>query len=81
MPTLQVRDLPEPLYRLLKERAQREHRSLAGQAIVELERTLIGSGTCRRREMLDRIREHLVTRGEIAVKRAPEELVREDRER
>lgn len=49
MPTLQVRDLPEHLYRLLKERARREYRSLAGQAVVELERTPIGSGECRRR--------------------------------
>lgn len=38
MPALQVRDLPQDLYDKLKERAEREHRSLARETIVAIER-------------------------------------------
>jgi hypothetical protein len=40
MPSLQVRDLPEPLYRKLAAEAEREHRSLAQQAVAVLARGL-----------------------------------------
>ncbi|GAB4407430.1 MAG: hypothetical protein OHK0039_09890 [Bacteroidia bacterium] len=40
MPTLQVRDLPDHLYRALKQAARAEHRSLSQQAIVTLARGL-----------------------------------------
>ena len=36
MPSLQIRDMPEDVYRALAERAQREGRSLAQQALHEL---------------------------------------------
>ena len=36
MPSLQIRDLPEDVYRALAERAEREGRSLAQQALHEL---------------------------------------------
>ena len=36
MPSLQIRDMPETLYKKLAEKAKREHRSLAQQAVVEL---------------------------------------------
>lgn len=38
MPALQVRDLPQDLYDKLKARAEREHRSLAQETIVAIER-------------------------------------------
>ena len=38
MPALQVRDLSQDLYDKLKERAEREHRSLAQETIVAIER-------------------------------------------
>ena len=38
MPSLQIRDLPEHLYRILADRARRNRRSLAQQATIELER-------------------------------------------
>jgi plasmid stability protein len=37
MPSLQIRDLPEPLHRLLQHRAQAQKRSLSQQALVDLE--------------------------------------------
>ena len=38
MPSLQIRDLPDDVYQSLAFRAEREHRSLAQQAVVELRR-------------------------------------------
>jgi len=40
MPSLQVRDMPPVLYAKLKQMAQREHRSIAQETIVLLERSL-----------------------------------------
>jgi plasmid stability protein len=40
MPTLQVRDLPDPIYEKLKKEAKKKHRSLAQQAIVTLAKGL-----------------------------------------
>ena len=40
MPSLQVRELPEPIYRKLKQAAELEHRTLAQQAIVTLAKGL-----------------------------------------
>ncbi len=37
MPSLQIRDLPEPLHRLLQHRAQTHNRSLSQQALADLE--------------------------------------------
>jgi len=37
MPSLQIRDLPEPLHRLLQHRAQAHKRSLSQQALADLE--------------------------------------------
>jgi plasmid stability protein len=37
MPSLQIRDLPEPLHRLLQHRAQTHKRSLSQQALADLE--------------------------------------------
>ena len=40
MPALQIRDLPDHIYKRLAEEAERERRSLAQQAIVVLNRGL-----------------------------------------
>ena len=40
MPALQIRDLPQGTYDALKWRAEREHRSMAQEATVAIERHL-----------------------------------------
>ena len=40
MPSIQVRDLPEQIYRKLQNNAKKDHRSLSQQAIVTLEKGL-----------------------------------------
>ena len=40
MRTLQIRELPQPLYDLLSFKAQQHHRSLTQQTIAELEQAL-----------------------------------------
>lgn len=82
MPTLQIRDLPADVYHKLAEAAEREHRSLAQQAIALLERSLIVSLSPRqrRRARLEAIRDSGV-HVRFQPGNAPEELIREDRER
>lgn len=81
MPSLQIRDLPEPLHRLLLHRAHAHKRSLSQQALADLEAIVGGDPRERRRQVLDRI----ARRGRLPVTRAwtqtPEELIRADRER
>jgi len=80
MPVLQIRDLPDHLYAKLKAEAEREHRSLAQQAVAVLERALALTPSPKvRREALVR---------EILAKDVPETpgfdpvaAVREDRDR
>lgn len=79
MPSLQIRSLPEDVYQALAARAERAHRSLAQQALVELAGDAAAS-TDRRRRILERIRLSLNSSpGTLAV--APEQLIRDDRER
>ena len=53
MPSLQVRDLPEHIYKALKEAATAERRSLSQQAIVALAKGLnIGIDHSKRRKNL-----------------------------
>ena len=40
MPTVQIREFPQPLYDLLSLKAQQHHRSLTQQTIAELEQAL-----------------------------------------
>lgn len=54
MPALQVRDFPDDLYEKLKAVAQREHRSIAQQTIVAVERG-IEAPTKVDQEMLDNV--------------------------
>jgi plasmid stability protein len=85
MPSLQIRDMPEPLHRLLQYRAQAHKRSLSQQALVDLEAINGGDPRERRCQVLDRIARRgpiepspteILNRGQ-----ALEDLIRADRER
>jgi plasmid stability protein len=80
MPSLQVRDLDDRVYRALARRAERERRSLARQAAVILEAGLEPAGDRNRRQaLLAKIRDNRGDwPGDLA---APAELLREDRDR
>jgi len=54
MPSLQIRDLPEPRHRLLQHRAMAHKRSLSQQALADLE-AIAGGDPRERRQVLDRI--------------------------
>jgi plasmid stability protein len=81
MTSLQIRELPEPLYDLLSFKAQRHHRSLTQQAIAELEHALQPqSPGLRRLQTLSKLRE----REPCSIKNFDAQLVqwqRKDRER
>ena len=57
MPSLQVRDLPKPIYDKLKALAERERRSMAQQVVVLLEQALATKEEhiMRRKELMNRI--------------------------
>lgn len=82
MPYLQVRDLPEHIYRRIVALAEAERRSIAQETIVLLERGLQASlqPAKHRRQLLA----HLVQEPRAAYNAAdlpdPADLVREDRE-
>ena len=80
MPSLQIRKLPEDVYASLAAHAHREGRSLAQQAIVELRRIPEVEARQQRQELIARLRER--ARGSAPKDlAAPEDLVREDRDR
>ncbi|MFM7676241.1 MAG: FitA-like ribbon-helix-helix domain-containing protein [Synechococcus sp.] len=81
MPSLQIRDLPEPLHRLLQHRAQAHKRSLSQQALVDLETIAGGDARDRRRQLLDRIARRGPLAAALAPVPTPEEMIRADRER
>ena len=56
MPSLQIRNLPDDVYQYLAFRAERAHRSLAQQAIIELRKTSIEEGGMRRKRVLMEIK-------------------------
>ena len=80
MPSLQVRELPDDVYQALSLRAEREHRSLAQQAVVDLRRVVDADAAARRRRVLAEIGTEL-KRGVGKVSQDPEAVVREDRAR
>jgi hypothetical protein len=78
MPTLQIRDLPDDVYRSVAAAAQAEQRSLSQQAVVELRRAL-GLGTDdRRAAILARLRASGRRLPAQAI--SPEAMQREDRD-
>ncbi len=82
MPSLQVRELPENIYRLLQDKAAKEHRSLAQEAIVTLAQGLKASLSQKNRrvELLQNIADNpAVDQAVLAID--PVTLLREDRER
>jgi hypothetical protein len=81
MPLIQVRDVPEHIYRLLAEQATRERRSLAQQAVAVLARGLEVEvdAKARRRALLEAIRSNPAAQaGKLS---DPAKLIREDRRR
>jgi ATP-dependent Clp protease ATP-binding subunit ClpA len=53
MATLHVRKVPDYLYEAIRERAEREGRSIGGEVICLLEETLLAQGLRRRRGLLE----------------------------
>jgi hypothetical protein len=82
MPSLQVRDLPEQIYRKLQNNAQKDHRSLSQQAIVTIKKGLgiDDNPKERRRKLIDDI---LTDRIPFDTRTLddPASLIRKDRER
>ena len=81
MSSLQIRDLPEPLHRLLQHRAQAHKRSLSQQALADLEAVAGGDPQQRRQEVLDRIARRAAQLPLFTWEQTPEDLIRVDRER
>ncbi len=83
MPSLQIRELPDPIYIKLKEQAKREARSLSQQAVVTLAKGLgIGEKDLkeRRKEIIEKIsRDRIISTADDLPD--PAELIRQDRER
>ena len=81
MPLIQVRDVPEHIYRLLAEQAVRERRSLAQQAVAVLARGLQVEvdAKARRRALLGAIRSNPTSQARKLSD--PAKLIREDRRR
>ena len=82
MPSLQVRELPEHIYRTLCREAEVAHRSLAQQAVAVLAKglNLELSPQARRKALLEAIREG-IERQPLSRLPDPAALIREDRER
>ena len=82
MPSLQVRELPENIYRLLQEKATKEHRSLAQEAIVTLAKGLEASLSQknRRMELLQKIADNPAV-DQSVLRFDPVDMLREDRDR
>lgn len=82
MPSLQVRELPENIYRLLQKKAQAEHRSLAQEAVVVLAEGLNSpiSHKQRRSELLNNIMKN-PCKNKAVMQMDPVELINEDRQR
>lgn len=78
MPTFQIREMPEDLYRRIAANARREHRSLAQQAVIELRRAYGAADVSTRRAIVEHLRAEARSLPATAV--APEDLIREDRD-
>lgn len=81
MPSLQIRELPEQLWRFLADRARRNRRSLAQQATIELERVAGTEMRTRRREAVARLRARLAADGPRCTSFDPVQALRSDRDR
>jgi hypothetical protein len=79
MPSLQIRDMPEYVYEALTDRARAQRRSLAQQAVAELERIPELEARRTRQAVIERLRELPPVLPMKALD--PVKIVREDRER
>lgn len=81
MPLIQVRDVPDHIYRLLAEQAEQERRSLAQQVVAVLARGLRVEidPRARRRALIESLRSDPPARG--LKPSDPAKLIREDRRR
>lgn len=81
MAILQIRDFPDDLYAELRREAERSHRSIAQQAIVEL-RKAQGLDVSARHATIEKLRRRapILPMGTKGV-RDPVDLIREDRDR
>ncbi len=81
MPLLQVRDMPEDLYKTLAEIARQDNRSIAQETIVLLKRALnyMESRQSRRKRILNEIQNNPIM--DVETFPDPADLIREDRER
>ncbi|MGD2085056.1 MAG: hypothetical protein PVH61_02635 [Candidatus Aminicenantes bacterium] len=82
MPSLQVRELPDSIYRKLSELAHKEHRSIVQQAVMLLAKSLdveISPGA-RRKQILDEIKAQSEELKKYSLK-DPVQIIREERER
>ncbi len=81
MPTVQIREFPQPLYDLLSLKAQQHHRSLTQQTIAELEQALQPQARgVQRLQVLHKLRMQATTKP-IILDDQLERWQREDRER
>ena len=81
LPSLQIRDLPEPLHRLLQLRARVHKRSLSQQALADLESIAGGDPRQRRQQALERIAARWRDSQPPSWSATPEDLIRDDRQR
>ena len=81
MASLQIRKLPDDVHEALSNRAAREGRSLAQQAVVELRKLRELERRDRRLEVLARLRQDLKDRGARVLEPPPEALLLKDRGR
>lgn len=82
MPSLQVRELPDSIYRKLSELAHKEHRSIVQQAVMLLAKSLDVEVTpgARRKQILDEIKAQSRELKKYSLK-DPVQIIREERER
>lgn len=78
MASLQIRDMPEDVYRALSAKALLEHRSLTQQALAELVKSLRAERNPARVQVLAKIRNELNSIS-LPAEFSPERLIAEDR--
>lgn len=83
MATLYVENVPEAIYKALRERARKHRKSMAAEVIELLEQNIPTSEELRRRREFVRKLKEISSREPLAPGPFPsaEEMVREDRER
>jgi len=79
MASLQIRDMPEKLYEALSERARRQRRSLAQQAVADLSAIEELEGRGQRHSIIEQLRR--MRRQQSRKLSDPVRIVREDRKR